>query len=252
MSVISSSIICFFFYNETIDFQNKQSPVEELLRQADQLIATQKPRAEVYAAMAESLGRAWKDINFNLELRKVILDLNVQYHTKAQEFFDKMDELEASCKDTVVPIEIDAVKNFLTSIHDLRRALLESLMGALQTGNSLLAKLKELGAEGTLDSRPDRIRSSVNRGKLRIEKTSKSNGINLKIFNVLDTDPCFKICTVLQYRRAAAVRKSRMRVVHLYFLAAYRHNNKKNFLIHFLSSYLTCFTCSEVLSVTYS
>lgn len=145
--------------------QNKQSPVEELLRQADQLIATQKPRAEVYAAMAESLGRAWKDINFNLELRKVILDLNVQYHTKAQEFFYKMDELEASCKDTVVPIKIDAVKNFLTNIHDLRRALLESLMGALQRGNSLLAKLKELGAEGTLDSRPDRIRSSVNRGK---------------------------------------------------------------------------------------
>lgn len=137
------------------------------MRQADQLIATQKPRAEVYAAMAESLGRAWKDINFNLELRKIILDLNVQYHTKAQEFFDKMDELESSCKDTVVPIEIDAVKILLTNIHELRRALLESLMGALQNGNTLLAKLRELGAEGTLDSRPDRIRSSVSRGKCR-------------------------------------------------------------------------------------
>lgn len=138
--------------------------MEELLRQADQLIATQRPRAEVYAAMAESLGKAWKDINAILELRKHILDLNVQYHTKAQEFFGRMDALEASCSDTVVPIEIEAVKNFLTTIHDLRRSLLESLMGALQAGNSLLAKLKELGAEGTLDSRPDRIRSSVNRG----------------------------------------------------------------------------------------
>lgn len=39
-------------------------------------------------------------------------------------------------------------------------------MGALQVGNTLLSKLKELGAEGTLDSRPERIRSSVNRGKL--------------------------------------------------------------------------------------
>lgn len=65
----------------------------------------------------------------------------------------------------MVPIEIEAVKNFLTTIHDLRRGLLESLMGALQTGNSLLGKIKELGAEGTLDSRPDRIRTSVNRGK---------------------------------------------------------------------------------------
>ncbi|KYB28240.1 SEC14 domain and spectrin repeat-containing protein 1-like Protein [Tribolium castaneum] len=143
--------------------KNKQSPVEELLRQADQLIATQRPRAEVYAAMAESLGRAWKDINSLLELRKEILDLNVLYHTKAQEFFQRMDELEASCTDKVVPIEIEAVKGFLNMIHDLRRALLESLMGALQAGNTLLGKLKELGAEGTLDSRPDRIRPSVNR-----------------------------------------------------------------------------------------
>lgn len=145
--------------------QNKQSPVEELLRQADQLIATQKPRAEVYAAMAETLGRAWKEVNLHLELRKQILDLNVLYHTRAQEFFERMSALEAACTDSVVPIETEAVKKFLTNIHELRRALLESLMSALQAGNSLLGKLKELGAEGTLDSRPDRIRSSVNRGR---------------------------------------------------------------------------------------
>ncbi|KAJ8954875.1 hypothetical protein NQ318_016811 [Aromia moschata] len=137
--------------------QNKQSPVEELLRQADQLIATQKPRAEVYAAMAESLGRAWKDINLNLELRKQILDLNVQYHTKAREFFEKMDSLEASCADTVVPIEIEAVKGFLATIHDLRRALLESLMGALQAGNSLLGE-----AEGARGRRHTRLETRSN------------------------------------------------------------------------------------------
>lgn len=45
------------------------------------------------------------------------------------------------------------------------RSLLETLMGALQAGNTLLSKLKELGAEGTLDSRPERIRSSVSKGK---------------------------------------------------------------------------------------
>lgn len=60
-------------------FQSKQSPVEELLRQADHLIATQKPRAEVYAAMAESLGLAWKDVNTLLEERRNILLLNVAY-----------------------------------------------------------------------------------------------------------------------------------------------------------------------------
>lgn len=115
--------------------------------------------------MAESLGRAWKDVNFHLELRKQILDLNVLYHQKAQEFFERMEALERNCSDTIVPIEIEAVKEFLTNIHDLRRSLLEALMGALQAGNGLIAKLKELGAEGTLDSRPDRIRSSVNRGR---------------------------------------------------------------------------------------
>ncbi|KAK9882439.1 hypothetical protein WA026_021470 [Henosepilachna vigintioctopunctata] len=149
--------------------KSKQSPVEELLRQADQLIATQKPRAEVYAAMAETLGRAWRDINFNLELRKQILDLNVQYHSQASEFFNKVRTLEQSCTDTVIPIEIQAVKEFLTSIHDLRRNLLESLMAALQAGNSLLGKLKELGAEGTLDSRPDHIRQSVNRALSQVQ-----------------------------------------------------------------------------------
>ena len=56
--------------------QEKQSPVEELLRQADQMILTQQPRAEVYSAMAESLGAAWRDINKIMEERKVLLDIN--------------------------------------------------------------------------------------------------------------------------------------------------------------------------------
>lgn len=119
--------------------------------------------------MAESLGKAWKDVNAHLELRKQMLELNVQYHTRASEFFDRMDALEASCADTLVPIEIEAVKSLLTKLHDLRRSVLEALMAALHTGNSLIANLKELGAKGTLDSRPDRIRRSVEKG---VEKST--------------------------------------------------------------------------------
>lgn len=140
--------------------------MEELLRQADQLISTQKPRAEVYAAMAESLGRAWNDINGHLENRKILLDLNVQYHTRAQEFFDSMSALEAACSDTLVPIEIESVKTLLNNIHELRRTVLESLMAAMQAGNMIIGNLKELEAEGTLDSRPDRIRLSAKKGNL--------------------------------------------------------------------------------------
>lgn len=50
-----------------------------MLRQADQLIATQRSKAEVYAAMAETLGQAWRDVNQLLERRKEILDRNVLF-----------------------------------------------------------------------------------------------------------------------------------------------------------------------------
>ena len=59
--------------------QSKQTPVEELLRQADDLIANQRPRAEVYTAMAESLGQAWKDLNDHLDQRKDVLKLNFNF-----------------------------------------------------------------------------------------------------------------------------------------------------------------------------
>ena len=61
--------------------QSKQSPVEELLRQADQMILTQQPRADVYTAMAESLGTAWREINNIMEERKIILDKNNTFQT---------------------------------------------------------------------------------------------------------------------------------------------------------------------------
>ena len=66
--------------------QSKQSPVEELLRQADQLITNQQPRAEVYAAMAESLGLAWRDLNRILEERKLLLDRNYSFQGHYQVF----------------------------------------------------------------------------------------------------------------------------------------------------------------------
>lgn len=62
------------------NLQSKQSPVEELLRQADSLIATQKPRAEVYAAMADSLGQTWKDLNGILDERRIVLELAYNCH----------------------------------------------------------------------------------------------------------------------------------------------------------------------------
>ncbi len=64
--------------------QSKQSPVEDLLRQADELIAKQRVKPEVYAAMAESLGMAWKDLNNQLNQRKTLLDQNYLFQGHLQ------------------------------------------------------------------------------------------------------------------------------------------------------------------------
>nr|XP_033332552.1 uncharacterized protein LOC117223969 isoform X8 [Megalopta genalis] len=150
--------------------QSKQSPVEELLRQADQLISNQRPRAEVYAAMAETLGQAWHDVNELLERHKQILDCNVLFQCRAEECRESMRALEMTCNDTLLPIEIEAVKNFLSKIHDLRKNMLEALMGALQEGKSLLDRLKEIANEGTLDSRPDRIKLEADHAVIKVER----------------------------------------------------------------------------------
>ena len=75
-----------------------------------------------------------------------------------------MRALEMACNDTLLPIEIEAVKNFLCKIHDLRKVMLESLMGALQEGKILLDQLKQISNEGTLDSRPNRIKTDADYG----------------------------------------------------------------------------------------
>lgn len=91
--------------------------------------------------------------------------------SRAEEYRDKMKSLEMACNDTLLPIEIEAVKNFLTKIHDLRKAMLESLMNALQEGKNLLDSLKEIANEGTLDSRPDFVKVEADQGKKKKKYT---------------------------------------------------------------------------------
>lgn len=89
-----------------------------------------------------------------------------------------MTALEMACNDTLLPIEIEAVKNFLGKIHDLRKVMLEALMGALQEGKILLDRLKEISNEGTLDSRPDRIKADADYGRLIIPKFLKLKNLS--------------------------------------------------------------------------
>ena len=109
---------------------NKQSPVEELLRQADQMIVTQQPKAEVYSAMAESLGQAWKDLNKVLEERKTLLDLNFSFHGHYQSFKNKADELLTLCY--LSEKESTSLQDVVDKLKKERRNLLEHAVYALQ------------------------------------------------------------------------------------------------------------------------
>ncbi|PNF38127.1 hypothetical protein B7P43_G14605, partial [Cryptotermes secundus] len=80
-----------------------------------------------------------------------------------------MRALEIACQDPALPVEIDAVKQLLTKLHDLKRLMLESLMASLQDGKLLLEKLRELSTEGTLDSRPDHIKTSAEQAVSQVE-----------------------------------------------------------------------------------
>ena len=57
----------------------------ELLTRADDLATQNKSYQEVYAAMAESLGEAWKDLNRQLDYRKMLLDQSISFHESAQQ-----------------------------------------------------------------------------------------------------------------------------------------------------------------------
>ena len=63
--------------------QMKQKDVADLLARADDLTTQNRTYQEVYEAMAQSLGEAWKDLNRQLEYRKMLLDQSIAFHQSA-------------------------------------------------------------------------------------------------------------------------------------------------------------------------
>ena len=162
--------------------QSKQTPVEELLRQADDLIANQRPKAEVYSAMAESLGQAWKDLNDHLDQRKDVLKLNFNFHGHfevrsylrrilmesfdatplLQDFQQKVVALACISRQSLPSHkDVSAVRSRICDLNIAKRAMLESSAFALQEGDALLQKLSALWQLSSLDSRPGIIKQSV-------------------------------------------------------------------------------------------
>lgn len=150
--------------------QNKNSPIDEFVPKAQQILQQNQARPEVLDAMGQSLSLAWSDVLKLMQQKKHILDLNANFHEKVGICKGKMSALEVACRDTMIPIEIESVQEFLNKFKQLRIEVLASVMVALKEGNELLANLRELAHTGTVDSRPDQIKYEVKKSIHQVEK----------------------------------------------------------------------------------
>lgn len=124
---------------------------------------------ELLDAMEQSLLIAWKGLLKIFQHRREVLDLNANFHEKIGECLGKMSALEVACRDTMLPMEIDAIQEILNKFKQLRIEVLASVMAALKEGNELLAKLRETAVCGQLDSRPDSIKVEVKKSITQVE-----------------------------------------------------------------------------------
>lgn len=133
------------------------------------MAAKEQQNPRLIEDMAESLNRVWSDIQKILHDRRLIISLNVAFFERLGECYGKMSSLEVACRDTMIPIEVDAVKEFLEKFKNLRIDVLSSIMNPLTVGNQLLEKLKEVVSVGSLDSRPDNILEESKRSVTQVE-----------------------------------------------------------------------------------
>ena len=138
--------------------------------------------------MADSLNRVWSDIQKILHDRRLIINLNVAFFERLGECYGKMSALEVACRDTMIPIEVEAVREFLEKFKHLRMEVLSSIMNPLTVGNQLLEKLKDVVNVGSLDSRPDQILDESKRSVVVVESwledlSDKRNNLETAFLN---------------------------------------------------------------------
>lgn len=133
------------------------------------MLAERQTPPELLDAMEQSLKIAWQDLLQIFQHRREVLDLNANFHEKIGECLGKMSALEVACRDTMLPMEIDAIQEFLTKFKQLRIDVLASVMVSLKEGNELLAKLRETAVCGQLDSRPDSVKVEVKKSLTQVE-----------------------------------------------------------------------------------
>lgn len=146
------------------------TPIDEFLRKIDEMVETRRPRVEIMNAMEESIGRIWTDVEQLMVRRKRIADTNSNFHEKLVTCQSKIEALELACRDTMIPMEVEPVEEFLNKFRALRSDVLAFVMSALKDGKELLTMLRELASEGSVDSRPDYIVGDAIRSIKQVEK----------------------------------------------------------------------------------
>ncbi|XP_064598296.1 coiled-coil domain-containing protein 141-like isoform X2 [Liolophura sinensis] len=137
--------------------QKKQDEVTNLLARAD-TFATQNPgdrdqSVEVYAAMAESLGEAWKDLNAKLEYRTQLLDESISFYQSAGDFAKRMEQARAGFSALPLASDVETAKRLLQQHQDMKKGILESSKSTLDLGYRLLDRIKELGVHADAQNR---------------------------------------------------------------------------------------------------
>ncbi|XP_055338080.1 LOW QUALITY PROTEIN: titin-like [Paramacrobiotus metropolitanus] len=130
----------------------KQPNVEELLAQADDLIITQQPKREVYGAMADSLGQAWRDLNDLLEYRRLLLERAIAFHQKVEECNQKITETQKEME-KVMDSYTGSAKDWLQENTMIRKDILESSMRLLGEAQALVEFINDLRRIPAADSR---------------------------------------------------------------------------------------------------
>ncbi|CAL8088030.1 unnamed protein product [Calicophoron daubneyi] len=125
----------------------KQEQISQLLSRADDLVTqqTSESQTQVYAAMAESLNRAWRDLLGVLSQRGHLLELSLEFYTSADDMIAQAENVEHLCNQAGWGHNVQSIRHLIEEHAQLKRTgLLEPTHRMLSAANSLLELLARL------------------------------------------------------------------------------------------------------------
>ncbi|CAH8869263.1 unnamed protein product, partial [Trichobilharzia szidati] len=129
---------------------SKQEQISELLSRADDLVTQQTSdnQSQVYAAMAESLNRAWRDLLGILTQRGRLLDLAVECFNSAENVIYQAETVEHLCNTGSWGHDVNSVRRLIEEHENLKRTgLLEPSHNMLNLANNLLELLGRMSCQ---------------------------------------------------------------------------------------------------------